>query len=190
MSYPSSYHYETVYVLKSGISDADAQTIHSKIDNVIAKFQGKVIKRDDWGLQGLAYQINKDGSGQERLMTPPIVGKGAVSPDGEWVIVARAATEAGSSQESVAGRQETVAAPVGGGEPRRICQFNCLGGSKWSPDGRFLYIAASVSRVAVLPVPPGQSLPALPTSGVGSADDLFILPGVRTIERTVPVTAA
>lgn len=61
MSYPSSHHYETIYVLRSGLSDADAGTIHQKVDNVITKFSGKLIGRDDWGLKELAYPIN-DGT--------------------------------------------------------------------------------------------------------------------------------
>lgn len=62
MSIPSSHHYETFYLLKGGTSDSDAAAIHQKVDNVIEKFQGKMILRDDWGLQQMAYQINDEGT--------------------------------------------------------------------------------------------------------------------------------
>jgi len=128
------------------------------------------------------YRINRDGSGRERLLSTPILGKAGVSPDGEWVIVNRALTEADAVQASGGARAETVAVPVRGGAPRRICAFNCLPGSTWSPDGRFLYIPAQ-GRTVAIPVPPGQSLPDLPASGISSGADAFTLPGARVIEQ-------
>ncbi len=64
MSYPSTRSYETFYILKSGISDADAGAIHQKIDNVITKFQGALSGRDDLGLNQLSYPINDDTMGK------------------------------------------------------------------------------------------------------------------------------
>jgi small subunit ribosomal protein S6 len=64
MSQPSSHVYETVYVLKSGLSDNDAGAIHSKVDNVITKFNGSLKTRDDWGLTQLAYPINDETMGK------------------------------------------------------------------------------------------------------------------------------
>lgn len=68
MSSPSSHNYETTYVLKAGISDTDAATIHQKVDTVIAKFQGKVTTRDDWGTRELAYPIEKEKSGKYNVV--------------------------------------------------------------------------------------------------------------------------
>lgn len=56
--------YETVYLLKSGISEADSQTIQQKVADVIAKFSGKITQSDDWGLVELAYKIDNSGSGR------------------------------------------------------------------------------------------------------------------------------
>lgn len=64
MSLSSSYHYETIYILKPGVSENEAGTIHSKIDNVITKFQGKLKGRDDWGVKELAYMIDKQSNGR------------------------------------------------------------------------------------------------------------------------------
>ena len=64
MSYVSSHTYETVYILKAGISESDSSTIHQKVDNVIQKFAGKLHTRDDWGLRELAYPIEKETNGR------------------------------------------------------------------------------------------------------------------------------
>ncbi len=64
MSTASTHCYETVYLLKPGISETDASTIHSKVDNVISKFQGNLNVRDDWGVSELAYEIKNERNGR------------------------------------------------------------------------------------------------------------------------------
>ncbi len=64
MSQPSSHVYETLYILKPGMTDSDAAAIHQKIDSVITKFQGQLRHRDDWGVRELAYPIEKDSNGR------------------------------------------------------------------------------------------------------------------------------
>ena len=76
MSYPSSYTYETVYILRPGIADADAQDIHKKIDAVITKFQGSLKHREDAGIKEMAYEIENERSG--RYNTIVYTGKGGV----------------------------------------------------------------------------------------------------------------
>ena len=68
MSSTSTHTYETVYILKPSISDTDASTIHQKVDNVIAKFDGKIIHRDDWGLKEMAYMIDKSTNGRYNVV--------------------------------------------------------------------------------------------------------------------------
>ncbi len=68
MSYSSSHHYETVYILKSGLNEADTTAIHQKVDNVISKFSGKLTHREDWGIRDLAYEINKERSGKYTIV--------------------------------------------------------------------------------------------------------------------------
>jgi Tol biopolymer transport system component len=127
------------------------------------------------------HRINRDGSGGERLLATPITAKSTVSPDGEWVIVTRATTreDAASGGE----RAETVAISLRGGTIRRICAYNCMPGSMWSPDGRVLSVAAGRGRAVQLPIPSGQLLPDLPASGIGSASDAVKLPGAHLIEQ-------
>lgn len=63
MSKSTTNRYETVYILKSGSPEADMEQIHSKVDKVIEKYDGKVIQRDNWGLNRLAYAINDETMG-------------------------------------------------------------------------------------------------------------------------------
>ena len=56
----------------------------------------------------------------------------------------------------------------------------------WSPDGRFFYLrlefpGMKVSSIYVIPVPSGQSIPAIPERGIESIQDVLAIPGVRTI---------
>ena len=57
-------NYETTYILRSGLSETDASSIHQKVDSVISKFQGKVAHRDDCGLRDLAYSIKNQSTGR------------------------------------------------------------------------------------------------------------------------------
>lgn len=64
MSLPSTHTYETVYILKSSLSDENSAAIHTKVDGVISKFEGAVKQRDDWGLKELAYNIENETMGR------------------------------------------------------------------------------------------------------------------------------
>ena len=76
MSYPSSHTYETIYVVKSSLSEATAGAIHQKVDQVIQKFEGKVRTREDWGLREMAYPIDKQTHGKYSVVV--YNGKGGV----------------------------------------------------------------------------------------------------------------
>jgi small subunit ribosomal protein S6 len=64
MSTPSTHTYETIYILRPGVSEADAGTIHQKVDTVISKFEGQLKHRDDWGVKELAYDIDDESNGR------------------------------------------------------------------------------------------------------------------------------
>jgi eukaryotic-like serine/threonine-protein kinase len=124
-------------------------------------------------------RIKKDGKERERITTLPVLDKFGVSPDGEWVIIA--SPEAG---EDAIGA--TLAVPIRGGSPQKICVPDCPAG--WSADGRFLYVenfakesANSLGKTLAIPVPAGKSLPNLPIdlSASGLAPKAS-----RLIERT------
>jgi Tol biopolymer transport system component len=114
-------------------------------------------------------RIRKDGTGRERITTAPVVDKLGVSPDGEWVIAYLAGLG-------------TIAVPIHGGAPRRICALRCY--PTWSSDGRFLYVAhPGGGETLVIPVPAGQLLPDLPAAGLDAAAGVAGLPGAKMIEH-------
>jgi hypothetical protein len=113
-------------------------------------------------------RIKKDGTGRSRVPAATVVDKVGVSPDGKWVTASLA--EGG-----------TVAIPVDGGAPVKICALRCL--STWSPDGRFFYLwRLGKRKTLAFPVPSGRSLPDLPAEGVDPGAAIGP-PGARIIEN-------
>jgi hypothetical protein len=127
-------------------------------------------------------RIKTDGTGFERIPTVSFLGKGDVSPDGEWAIISAPAT----TGNPVA---ETLAIPIRGGTPRTVCRGDadvCATG--WSQDGKFFYVAPKTSpsfagRIFAIPVPAGNALPDLSGGGIADLKRAVALPGVRTIEE-------
>jgi eukaryotic-like serine/threonine-protein kinase len=129
------------------------------------------------------YRIKQDGSGREPIANMPISNVFGVSPNGEWVI-AWAPPRSGEGLSA-----ETVAIPVRGGTPKKICSEFCP--TRWSSDGKFLYVGIGQNadfsttqyKTLVIPLPLGGSLSELPATGIGPADSGGGLPGTRVIER-------
>lgn len=146
-------------------------------DQVSFGADGELIFRGLETNQNVLYRIGRDGGGKQRITSANIFDKGAVSPDGEWV----------TAQVIGPGPlRDTVAFPVRGGDPRRICSYSCA--TWWSPDGKFFYITteratSSNGHTIAIPVPPGKPLPDLPTLGVASRADRLDIPGIRAINR-------
>jgi Tol biopolymer transport system component/tRNA A-37 threonylcarbamoyl transferase component Bud32 len=126
------------------------------------------------------YRIREDGSGLQKVVPDAVVFLYDVSPDGKWL-----AAWTGTS---------VVVYPAGGGSPTVVCtSCGSAGGENravtpplvsWSRDGNFLYAYGRTgSRVYALPLRPGQILPPLPASGLGSLDDAAALPGARLIPQ-------
>ncbi len=101
---------------------------------------GDVVFRKLDPKQNLVYRIKTDGTGLQEITSAKIISKFAVSPDGEWVTV------------QVDGARETVAFPVRGGTPRKICSYDCF--SWWSADGKVFYIAVANTADAAIPCDP------------------------------------
>ncbi len=126
-------------------------------------------------------RILEDGSGRTPVTDLPILNKSGVSPDGAWIAVA--------VPGDGSGLVGTVAIPVVGGEPRRICDSNCR--TVWSARGDVLYVSFTLvtsdqqRRTLALPIPAGDVLPRLPPSGltrITVADALATL-GARFLEH-------
>jgi serine/threonine protein kinase len=147
-----------------------------------------VVKVLDFGLAkggGEVSPVKQDGTGREQVAAPPVLDKFSVSPDGHWVIV----YSTGAGQEPAA----TLAVPIHGGAPRRVCRRgDCL--ATWSSDGRFFYVLNSATnaddaamlardKTVAIPVPPGKSLPDLPADGIDLAAPQDAIPGARVIDH-------
>jgi hypothetical protein len=95
-----------------------------------------------------------------------------VSPDGEWLLT------------SNAGR---MARPIRAGPKIRICDFCEV---SWGPSGKYFYVRLREigemggGKVYVIALPAGKSLPALPPSGIKSAEDFKGLNVVSIIDMT------
>ena len=51
--------YESVFIARQEISSQQFETLGDQFSEVIGDSGGKVTKRENWGLKGLAYKINK-----------------------------------------------------------------------------------------------------------------------------------
>ena len=51
--------YESVFIARQEISSQQFETLGDQFSEVIGDGGGKVTKRENWGLKGLAYKINK-----------------------------------------------------------------------------------------------------------------------------------
>ena len=146
-------------------------------DEVSFGGHGELVFRGLETNQNSLYRVNQDGTGRERITSAVIVAKHAVSPDGEWVV----------GEVSVPGAlRDTVAFPVHGGDPKKICSFNCA--AWWSADGKFFYItleraASSNGHTVAIPLPPGKALPDWPAIGIASRADPIEIPGVQRLPR-------
>ena len=80
----------------------------------------------------------------------------------------------------------TMAVPIGGGSPRRICSGFCP--VAWAPDRKFLYVGLAPSsqttrgKTVAIPIPPGETLPNLPASGIRGLDTGAAFSGSRVID--------
>ena len=136
---------------------------------------GELFFRAAEGGVNFVYRMKQDGSGRTKVSPEPVYGYHGVSPDMKWIVV-RAATKG----EDV--RYVTEARPVAGGDPVRLCEVNCVG--KWSPGGKsFAFIMSGMgdTQSFLVPLAPGQILPALPKGGIKSRADLADLKGAAIL---------
>jgi len=143
-------------------------------DQVSFGADGDIVFRSREEKTNVLARIKKDGSGRERITAAPILNKYGVSPDGKWVVV--------QSPESDKTGSSTLAVPISGGAPQKICI--AFSGAFWSYDGRFFYYQPSPGKTLAIPVPAGKSLPDLPCSGI-SAAAAGVVPRATVLEHTL-----
>jgi Tol biopolymer transport system component len=115
-------------------------------------------------------RIQADGTRLERIMDVPILEKGAVSPDAEWVVVGGVGT--GGALHG------TTAISTRDRSRHGICNGPCL--VRWSSDGKYLYVTTSGNstgrltssgRTLAIALPRGFAQAQLPQAGLDNASD-------------------
>jgi Tol biopolymer transport system component len=143
---------------------------------------GQILVRLSDGKNHYLARMNRDGSGQSKVVPYPIGNVQHISPDRRWITVITTTPD-----ESFGSLGGTFAVPIAGGAPRRICSGCPV---IWSPDGKFLYAGVqpesreSPGTTRVFPLSPGEMLPTLPRLGMRNAtpDDPKLFPGAYLID--------
>jgi small subunit ribosomal protein S6 len=60
--------YETVFIARQDLSDAQVKEITETCEKIIKDGQGKIVKTENWGLRTLAYRIQKNRKGHYVLI--------------------------------------------------------------------------------------------------------------------------
>lgn len=140
--------------------------------------EGRILYRLSDGKTHYLAQMKRDGSGRSKVAPYPIGNIETISPDRRWIVSIMPSPEARGGG--------SMAVPIDGGPPRRICADVCP--VRWAPDGKFLYLdvqrasRTSAGKTLAIPIPPGETFPDLPASGIRGLDDTAAFPGSRLID--------
>jgi len=55
--------YETIFIVKTSVSDDEMAALVAKVRGVIEKHNGEVLKVENWGKKKLAYEVRKEKKG-------------------------------------------------------------------------------------------------------------------------------
>lgn len=135
----------------------------------------KVVFQFTDGKANYIGQIKKDGSEFSKLLPYPVSAFLSISPDRLWIL----------ADVPLPDDDSIRAIPIKGGSSRRICTW-CS--ADWAPDGKFFYIGLAPnsqttrSKTLAIPVPAGDALPELPSSGINAPEDAKNIPGTRLLD--------
>jgi hypothetical protein len=127
-------------------------------------------------------KMNQDGSGRSKVVPYPIFSVQSVSPGGKWVIA-----NAPVPGEATGVSPATMAIPVDGGSPPRICASYCF--PTWSSNGEFLFVPVeepsrtSAGRSLAIPAGPGENWPPFPPGGIEPQAPVSVMPGSQLVNR-------
>lgn len=61
-------YYETLYIINPDLSDEEYRDVVAKMNGVIEKEKGVIIRVEEWGKRTLAYEVKKFGKGTYVLL--------------------------------------------------------------------------------------------------------------------------
>jgi hypothetical protein len=132
---------------------------------------GEILFRQSEDHANYLFVMHADGSNRRKVMPTPIIERRSVSPDRRLAFVIAPINAVPTTA--------VLAVPLDGGPIRRICPSSCQ--VRWSPDGARMYITWPQMTIAI-PVPKGESMPALPVAGVQSGVDPATIPGSELVD--------
>ena len=128
------------------------------------------------GADGIVYRVQMDGSGLRKALEQPILVLADVSPDGRWL--------AGWSRVAN-GETAFQAFPLEGGPPVRVGDRATW---QWGSNSvSIAQIPGAEGQTYIVPLTPGQALPAIPAGGFRSEEDVARLPGARKTDALMAV---
>lgn len=139
---------------------------------------GQVLFQMTDGKANYLGRMNKDGSDRSKVVPYPVGNVSGMSPDRRWIVLG---LRLGDGNHGA-----TMALPIEGGTPRRICVASCP--VAWALDARFLYVGVapnshtSPGKTLAIPLAPGEMVPQLPASGISGPDDVAAFPGARLVD--------
>jgi len=55
--------YELVYIMSPDATEQDVAVLHTQIESIITRYQGELVKTENWGRRKLAFRIGKHREG-------------------------------------------------------------------------------------------------------------------------------
>jgi eukaryotic-like serine/threonine-protein kinase len=128
------------------------------------------------GEDGFVYRVQADGKELRKAFEQPILILKGVSPDGKWIV---------GWSRLADGDAATQAFPIDGGSPVLVSGWIYW---RWAPGANSLSIAHTPEGQSyIIPLPPGQALPAIPAGGFRSEEDMARLPGARKTDELMVI---
>lgn len=165
--------------MRMWLARLDRRVPHSQIPNVEGRQprfapNGDILFRRSDGVATFVYRVRPDGTGLRKVIEQAIPLLGDVSPDGQFVLgwTTRPGSESSAPQLF----------PLDGGAPLPVAAF--LSWSRSSRGATVSFFSGTIAdgRSYVVPLRPGEALPAMPAAGLHSEEDVAKLPGARRID--------
>ena len=59
----SPAQYELIYVVAPDVGEEEVSAVHEEVEALVARFDGRIVKTDNWGRRRLAYEIKRHKEG-------------------------------------------------------------------------------------------------------------------------------